>query len=90
MSVKSFGEGYVNAWVSHDMKKIVSYFTNNCVYEDVAFRVANCGKEEKLQVLIMEFLISLSLCSFASMNAKALTGTTLRACRALTTTFMVR
>jgi hypothetical protein len=75
MNVKSFVDSYIVAWASHDVEKIVSYFTDDCVYEDVAFGVVNRGKEEKLQILIIEFLISLSICAFVSMQAKALTCT---------------
>lgn len=32
------------AWSSHDTMKILSYFTDNCVYEDLAFGVVNHGK----------------------------------------------
>ena len=72
MRVKSFVDSYIVAWASHDVEKIVSYFMDDCVYEDVAFGVVNRGKEEKLQILIIEILISLSICAFASMQAKAL------------------
>ena len=75
MNVKSFVDSYIVAWASHDVEKIVSYFTDDCVYEDVAFGVVNRGKEEKLQILIIEFLISLSICALAGMQAKAFTCT---------------
>ena len=32
------------AWSSHDTEKILSYFTDDCVYEDLAFGVVNRGK----------------------------------------------
>jgi hypothetical protein len=81
MSVKRFVDSYIVAWASHDVEKIVSYFTDDCVYEGVAFGVVNRGKEEKLQILIIKFLISLSICAFASMQAKALTCTCTGSCR---------
>jgi steroid delta-isomerase-like uncharacterized protein len=33
-------------WNSHDVGKILSFFTDDCVYEDVAMGVVNHGKKE--------------------------------------------
>ena len=57
---------------------IVSYFTDDFACEDVAFRVVNRVKEEKLRILIIEFLISSSIYAFMTMQAKALACTTCR------------
>lgn len=37
---------YYGAWNSHDVDGILSYFTDDCVYEDLAFGVINHGKKE--------------------------------------------
>ena len=34
------------AWKSHDVEKLAAFFTDDCVYEDVAFGRVNHGKEE--------------------------------------------
>jgi steroid delta-isomerase-like uncharacterized protein len=39
-------EDYLAAWNSHDVEKIASFYTDDCVYEDVAMGVVNRGKEE--------------------------------------------
>ncbi|MEN6317830.1 MAG: ketosteroid isomerase-related protein [Syntrophaceae bacterium] len=36
----------VAAWNSHDTEKVVSFFTDDCVYEDLAFGQIKRGKEE--------------------------------------------
>lgn len=45
MSLKRFEAGYIAAWASHDVEKIASYFTDDCVYEDLALGVVLHGKE---------------------------------------------
>ncbi len=37
---------YLAVWNSHDTEKVVSLFTDDCVYEDLAFGRINRGKEE--------------------------------------------
>jgi len=37
---------YIAAWNSHDVNKILSFFTDDCVYEDAALGVVNHGKKE--------------------------------------------
>jgi len=39
-------EDYLAAWNSHDVEKIASFFTDDCVYEDVAMGAVNRGKEQ--------------------------------------------
>jgi steroid delta-isomerase-like uncharacterized protein len=39
-------EAWAIAWSSHDTEKVLSLFTDDCVYEDVTFGVVNCGKQE--------------------------------------------
>jgi steroid delta-isomerase-like uncharacterized protein len=34
------------AWNSHDVEKILSFFADDCTYEDVALGVVNHGKKE--------------------------------------------
>ena len=44
--VKRMFKDYEAAWASHDVERIVSFFTNDCIYEDVASGVVSNGKEE--------------------------------------------
>ena len=37
---------YTAAWNSHDTEKVVSFFTDDCVYEDIGFSLTKRGKEE--------------------------------------------
>lgn len=37
---------YLKAWNSHDINKILSFFTDDCVYEDAALGAVNHGKKE--------------------------------------------
>lgn len=37
---------YLAAWNSHDVNKILSFVTDDCVYEDMALGVVNHGKKE--------------------------------------------
>lgn len=37
---------YAEAWSSHDIERIASFFTDDCSYEDVALGVLNRGKEQ--------------------------------------------
>jgi steroid delta-isomerase-like uncharacterized protein len=39
-------EDWVAAWTSHDADKLLSLFTDDCVYEDVTFGVVTHGKNE--------------------------------------------
>ena len=39
-------EAWAMAWSSHDTEKVLSLFTDDCVYEDVTFGAINRGKEE--------------------------------------------
>ena len=39
-------EEWAEGWSSHDMKRVASVFTDDCIYEDVALGVVNRGKEE--------------------------------------------
>ena len=39
-------EAWAMAWSSHDTEKVLSLFTDDCLYEDVTFGVINRGKEE--------------------------------------------
>jgi steroid delta-isomerase-like uncharacterized protein len=34
------------AWSSHDLNRVASLFTDDCVYEDVTMNVVNRGKEQ--------------------------------------------
>ena len=44
--VERMFEDYLEAWNSHDVEKILTFFTDDCVYEDVATGAVNRGKEE--------------------------------------------
>jgi len=37
---------WAEGWSSHDMERVASVFTDDCIYEDVALGVVNRGKEE--------------------------------------------
>ena len=39
-------KNYEAAWASHDVEKIASFYTNDCIYEDVASGIVRNGKEE--------------------------------------------
>ena len=39
-------EDWATAWSSHDTEKVLSIFTDDCVYEDVTFGAINHGKKE--------------------------------------------
>lgn len=37
---------WATAWSSHDTDKVLSLFTDDCLYDDVTFGVVNRGKKE--------------------------------------------
>ncbi len=37
---------YIAAWLAHDTEAVVSFFAEDCVYEDVALGALNRGKSE--------------------------------------------
>jgi len=39
-------EAWATAWSSHDTERVLSLFTDDCLYEDVTFGVINRGKKE--------------------------------------------
>ena len=39
-------DDWAAAWSSHDPDRVLALFTDNCVFEDVAFGVVTRGKEE--------------------------------------------
>src|SRR5690606_2378852 len=39
------------AWSDHDVEKVVGYYTDDCVYEDMAMGVVNRGKEALRQFI---------------------------------------
>lgn len=41
-----FVKEYTAAWNSHDTEKLASFFTDDCVYEEVALAKITRGKEE--------------------------------------------
>ena len=44
--VESMLADYLSAWNSHDVEKIPPFFTDDCIYEDVAIGAVSRGKEE--------------------------------------------
>jgi len=44
--IKKVMEDYILAWNSHDVNKIISFFTEDGIYEDVAAERASNGKKE--------------------------------------------
>jgi len=45
-NVEKMVKDYYIAWNSHDAEKITSFFTDDCVYEDLAGGLVNRGKKE--------------------------------------------
>lgn len=39
-------ESWAAAWSSHDTRRVLALFTDDCIYEDVTFGVVTHGKEE--------------------------------------------
>ena len=46
MASKDFVEEYAAAWSTQNVEMILSFFTEDCVYEDVALGRVNTGKQE--------------------------------------------
>jgi steroid delta-isomerase-like uncharacterized protein len=44
--IEELAKIYIAAVNSHDVEKMVSFFTDDCVYEDMAVGVVNRGKQE--------------------------------------------
>ncbi len=44
--LEKISEGLEAAWNSHDIEQILSFFTDDCVYEDIGAGKVNHGKEE--------------------------------------------
>jgi len=56
--IKKMMEDYILAWHSHDVNKIVSFFTDDCIFEDVALETAHRGKKEVtafVSMLLIDF-----------------------------------
>jgi steroid delta-isomerase-like uncharacterized protein len=45
-TAKGLVENWASAWSSRDVAKVLSIFTDDCVYEDVTMGVVNHGKTE--------------------------------------------
>lgn len=58
ISMKKMAKDLIEAWNSHDVDKIAFFFTDDCVYEDLAFGVVNRGKKELKDFLKVTFLWS--------------------------------
>jgi steroid delta-isomerase-like uncharacterized protein len=43
---KDFAEEYAAAWSTQDIDAILSFFTKDCVYEDMALGAVNTGKQQ--------------------------------------------
>src|SRR6267378_382024 len=46
IEVSNAVDEWAEGWSRHDMKRVASVFTDDCVYEDVALGVVNRGKEQ--------------------------------------------
>ena len=44
--IKRMMDEYIKAWNSHDTNKIISFFTDDCIYEDVALGIVHHGIKE--------------------------------------------
>jgi steroid delta-isomerase-like uncharacterized protein len=49
-------DDYLMAWNSHDINKILSFFTDDGIYEDVAHGIVNHGKKEITGYLKTSFI----------------------------------
>lgn len=43
---EGFVQAYAAAWSTQNVERILSFFTEDCVYEDVALDAVNTGKQE--------------------------------------------
>lgn len=50
-----FAEAYAGAWSTQDIEAILSFFADDCVYEDVALSSVNKGKQELEEFLKATF-----------------------------------
>ncbi len=48
-------DGYTAAWSAHDVSAILSYFTDDCVYEDATLGVVNHNQQEFKAFLEQDF-----------------------------------
>lgn len=44
--IEKLYQKYIAAWLAHDTEAVVSFFAEDCVYEDVALGALNRGKPE--------------------------------------------
>ncbi len=58
INLKKFAKDYIGAWDSHDADKIASFFTDDCVYEDLAAGIVNRGKKELKDFIKATFIWS--------------------------------
>jgi len=58
INMKKAGKDYIGAWNSHEVDKIASFFTDDCVYEDLAFGMVARGKKEINDFLKVTFVWS--------------------------------
>jgi steroid delta-isomerase-like uncharacterized protein len=57
-NVENMVKGYYAAWNSHDVERIISFFTEKGVYEDVAGGLVSRGKKEISKYAEMTFVWS--------------------------------
>ena len=53
--VEKMFDDYNAAWLSYDVEKIATFFTDDCVYEDLAIGAVNHGKEELKAFVTLTF-----------------------------------
>ena len=58
IDMKKVAKDLIGAWNSHDVDKIASFFTDDCVYEDLAFGMVARGKKEINDFLKVTFVWS--------------------------------
>lgn len=58
INMKRVAKDYIGAWNSHDADKIASFFTDDCVYEDLAFGMVARGKKEIKDFIKVTFVWS--------------------------------
>ena len=55
-NIKKITNDCMAAWNSHDVNKILSFYTDDCIFEDVAVGLVNHGKKEFADFLNTSFI----------------------------------
>jgi steroid delta-isomerase-like uncharacterized protein len=55
-NIKKIANDCMSAWNSHEVNKILSFYTDDCMFEDVAVGLVNHGKKEFTDFLNTSFI----------------------------------